>query len=116
MPSIDYHASPNPNTTNRLAIDNVHISTTKITIHGYATQIVRYLAQCDSRVKVLAVSPHRQPDSNMLPEKDDHGHRWPNYHYLRGREVDARGIERVALMPLAYANLEMPESTILSRY
>jgi hypothetical protein len=77
---------------------------------------MRYLAQCNSRVKVLAVSPHRRPGPSTLPEKDDHGHRWPNYHYLRGRDIDARDIERVAVIPLAYANLEMPESIILSRY
>jgi len=79
-----------------------------------ATQVMRYLAQRGSKLKVVAFSTYMRADKR--PPQDGNGHRWPDYYYLRGRSIDVRGIERVTALPLEQPWLEMRESSILYDY
>jgi hypothetical protein len=113
LPIIDYHETPNPSSTNGIAISNDVVSATQIAMNRLASQIMSYMVGHGSKIKVLAISPLTQPKKASRPSRDENGHRWPNYHYLRGRIIDARGVEQVTAIPLAHAFQEMPESTIL---
>jgi len=98
----------------RQSIDSTHVGMAQVAMQRVAAQVMNYMAKRGSKLKVLAVSPYLQPTASTCLDKDENGHRWPNYYYLRGRNTDARGIEHITALPLAYVSLEMPESTIIN--
>jgi hypothetical protein len=112
LPLIDLHAPPTgPSYVGRLEIDSAHVGTVQIAMQRYAEQVMRYIAERGSKIKVLALAPYLNPA--VQPEKDENGHCWPDYHYLRGRTTDVRGVEQVTALPIAQCALGMLESTIV---
>jgi hypothetical protein len=107
LPTIDYNES---------LLNPAGVATTRIIMQKLAAHMMRYLASQGSRLKVLAFSPFMRPATDKTLDKDENGHQWPKYYYLRGRNIDARGVETVTALPLAHATLEMAESNIISEY
>jgi hypothetical protein len=116
LPTIDYGESPNPNATNRVAIPATTVGTTQMIMHKFAAHMMRYLANRGSRLKLLAIAPFLRHLEADRADKDEDGHQWPKYYYLRGRNIDARGVGTVTALPLPYAALEMTESSIIWEY
>lgn len=94
-----------------MEIDDIHVGLVQIVMERYAAQVMRYMTERGSKIKVLTISPERKPSSR--PRKDENGHRWPDYFYLLGKTTNARGIEQVTALPIAQCGAEMPESAIL---
>lgn len=74
--------------------------------------IIHRLAEHGSKIKLLGLVPILRP-AGAARVKDENGHYWPNYNYLRGRTTDARGFEQITALPLANVSNEMPESSII---
>jgi hypothetical protein len=84
-------------------------------VQKFAWEMMRYLVNRGSRLKLLAFSSRIQLDTTSLGEDSD-SHKWPNDYYLRGREVDAEGQERIAAFPVTHPKLKMPESSVINGY
>lgn len=50
----------------------------------YAEQILKYISSKGSLVELLAFSPTVMRDAELFGRRDDNGHRWPHYYYVRG--------------------------------
>ncbi|KAF2826088.1 hypothetical protein CC86DRAFT_406388 [Ophiobolus disseminans] len=112
LPTIDFHALQGPpGNVGREQLINIHVNAVQVAMQRFASQVMSYMAGRESKLKVLAMSPYLQLSS--FPDKDENGHRWPNYHYTRSWDIDARGIEHVVALSLTHAALEMPESRLL---
>jgi hypothetical protein len=51
----------------------------------FAEQVLRYLADKGSSVKLLAFSPVEPPE--FCHHEDSNGHAWPHYYYIRGEST-----------------------------
>jgi hypothetical protein len=94
-----------------LAAHQNYLSETQATMQRYATQVIAYLVECGSKVKLLAVKPIWRVIGRRVI--DGNGHYWPNYYYTRSWSIDDEGAQHVSARPLARPDLNMPESTIL---
>ncbi|KAF2028599.1 hypothetical protein EK21DRAFT_90566 [Setomelanomma holmii] len=107
LPIIDYGYATNPTASNGTAIEDSHVYMTQITMLNFATEIFRYLYKRGSTIKYLAVAPACIHEFTR-PKKDENGHQWPWYYYVRSRTVDVRGMQEVVALPATYLREEMP--------
>jgi hypothetical protein len=79
------------------------------TMQKFASEMMSYLAKRGSRLKLLAFASRMQPDfdEDLPPDSDSNGHWWPNYYYLRDREIDTEGREHTVAMPVQNPSLEI---------
>jgi hypothetical protein len=77
-----------------------------------ATQLIRYMINQGSNLKIFAAYPSLEFSSENLPV-DEAGQLWPRYAYTSGRVFHLWGVERVIAVPMKSVLRELPYATAL---
>ncbi|KAF2640520.1 hypothetical protein P280DRAFT_507204 [Massarina eburnea CBS 473.64] len=94
----EYHQATLPS---RDRIDDKEAYMAAACMQNIATRIMKYLDRHSSQIKCLALSPYFAPvclENEGI--KDTNNHVWPDYAYLRNKNVDWKGREQVVASPV----------------
>jgi hypothetical protein len=67
-------------------------------MHNFASQVVRYMNNRGSPMRVFTIKPPVVPPKALL--LDHNGNRWPTYTYIKGVKADAFDGRTVAAIPM----------------
>ncbi|CAN9370570.1 unnamed protein product [Alternaria sp. RS040] len=91
-------------------ISTPHMTLYQALMQNIANQILRFMAEQGSNLKVLGFQPSHEQSIYDGEElfRDGNGHRWPEYHYCRAHATDITGTTVVIANPLRKIGLEFP--------
>jgi hypothetical protein len=113
MPVIDYGMTVNPHIINLESISGAHSKLCRVVMQKFANEIMRFTDVLGSNVKLFAAQPGEVAEASQRPGPDINGHRWPEYFYLKGRNMNLRGVEDAVALPLRGTHEEMNGERVL---
>ncbi|KAI4638152.1 hypothetical protein J4E93_010462 [Alternaria ventricosa] len=87
----------------------------QVVMQNLANQILRFATDRGSKLKVLSIKPSLEP-VDLNSGRDTNGHKWPEYHYIRGRVSDITSTDVVVAHPSKSVILDFPDLEPLLHY
>ena len=105
VPSIDCGIVPNPSVPDRVSLPEKYVYTAQVMMQKFATEVLRYLAKQESKIRTLVVSP----DYTIGIKRavcDENDHQWPRYFYRCGWTRITSGEEQIVAVPASPIDVE----------
>ncbi|KAF2818559.1 hypothetical protein CC86DRAFT_375760, partial [Ophiobolus disseminans] len=113
LPNIEHTNKPYPSACNGVCISANDARLCKGVMQQFATQVVRFMVNRGSSLKLFYTDPSISIDSTADFSADENGNQWPIYAYTSGRIVGLDGRASAVAIPVVACTRDMPECLAL---